>query len=65
MIGSEGFRKYFKNFSWLFLDRVIRLVLVMLTGIFVTRYLGAEQFGQLNYAVAIVSIAFIRGISTG
>jgi O-antigen/teichoic acid export membrane protein len=59
MIRTEGFRKYFKSFSWLFLDRIVRLLLVMVTGIFVTRYLGAEQFGQLNYAVAIVSIAFM------
>ena len=59
MIGSDGFKKYFANFSWLFADRVIRLLLVMVTGIFVTRYLGAELFGQLNYAVAIVSIAFM------
>lgn len=59
MIGSEGFRKYFKNFSWLFADRIVRLVLIILTGIVVTRYLGAEQFGKLNYAMAIVSIGLV------
>ncbi|MEO8590565.1 MAG: flippase [Flavobacteriales bacterium] len=59
MIGSEGFRKYFKNFSWLFADRMVRLALVMVTGIFVTRHLGAGKFGQLNYAGAIVTIAFM------
>lgn len=59
MIVSDGFRKYFKNFSWLFVDRIVRLVLIIATGILVTRYLGAEQFGQLNYAMAVVSIGLV------
>ena len=59
MIGSSGFQKYLRNTSWLFVDRVIRLSLVLVTGIFVTRYLGAEQFGQLNYASALVGLFFI------
>lgn len=59
MIGSEGFKKYFKSFSWLFADRVVRLVLVLVTGIFVTRYLGAELLGKLNYAMAVVSIGSV------
>jgi len=59
MFRSEGFQKYFKNFSWLFADRVLRLVLIMGTSIFVTRYLGAEKLGQLNYALAIVSIGMV------
>ncbi|MCB0769799.1 MAG: flippase [Flavobacteriales bacterium] len=59
MIGSEGFKKYFQSFSWLFADRVVRLALVLLTGIFVTRYLGAEILGKLNYAMAVVSIGAV------
>jgi O-antigen/teichoic acid export membrane protein len=59
MIGSEGFKKYFQSFSWLFADRVVRLALVLLTGIFVTRYLGAELLGKLNYAMAVVSIGAV------
>jgi len=59
MFRTEGFQKYLKNFSWLFADRVLRLVLILVTTIFVTRYLGAEQIGQLNYALAIVSIAMV------
>jgi O-antigen/teichoic acid export membrane protein len=59
MIRSSGFRKYFANTSWLFLDRVIRLGLTLLVGIAVTRHLGAELFGQLNYSAAIVGIFFV------
>ncbi len=57
-VRSEGFRKYFRNTSWLFFDRVVRLVAVLITSIFVTRYLGPELFGQLNYASAFVGIFF-------
>ena len=59
MFKSEGFQKYFKNFSWLFVDRVLRLVLIMGTTIVVGRYLGVERIGQLNYALALVSIAAV------
>ncbi len=59
MFRSEGFLKYFKNFSWLFADRVLRLGLVLVTTIFVSRYLGAERLGQMNYALATVSIAAV------
>lgn len=59
MFRSEGFQKYFKNFSWLFADRVLRMLLVLVTTIAVSRYLGVERIGQLNYALAIVSIAMV------
>lgn len=54
----SGFRKYFRNTSWLFVDRVVRLGAVLVTGIFVTRYLGPELFGELSYASALVGIFF-------
>jgi len=46
MFRSEGFLKYFKNFSWLFADRVLRLGLVLVTTIFVSRYLGADRVAR-------------------
>lgn len=59
MFRSEGFRKYLNNFSWLFLDRVVRMALILGTTVIVSRYLGVERIGQLNYALAIVSIAMV------
>ncbi|MCB0763408.1 MAG: flippase [Flavobacteriales bacterium] len=56
MLGNAGFRKYFANTSWLLVERVVRLVVVLITGIYVTRYLGPELFGQLNYATGFVGI---------
>lgn len=58
MIRSAGFKKYFANTSWLFLERVVRLVVVLGTGILVARYLGPELFGQLNYATGFVGLFF-------
>ncbi len=59
MTQSAGFRKYLNNFSWLFVDRVVRMGLILATTIIVSRYLGVERIGQLNYALAIVSIAMV------
>ncbi len=50
--GSESFRKYFANTSWMFAERVIKLLLSFFIGIFLVRYLGPEQFGVLAYAVS-------------
>ena len=58
MFQTEGFQKYFRNISWLFVDRVVRLGSVLITSVFVTRFLGPELFGELNYASAFVGIFF-------
>jgi len=49
--------KIFTNFSWLFFDKVLRIFLGLFISAWVARYLGPENFGLLNYAVAIVSLA--------
>lgn len=61
MLRSEGARKVLKNVSWLFVERVVRLGLVLLTGVFVARALGEELFGQLNYATGFVGLFFALG----
>ena len=58
MFGSDGFRRYLRNTSWLFLERMVRLVVVLATGIYVARYLGDSLFGQLNYATGFVGLFF-------
>lgn len=52
----QGFRRYFANTSWVFAEQILRLVAELLVGIWVARYLGAEQFGVLSYAIAFVAI---------
>lgn len=58
MLRSAGFRKYLTNTSWLFFERIVRLGVVLATGILVARYLGPELFGQLNYATGFVGLFF-------
>ena len=49
-----GFRKYFANTSWLLGERVLRMAVSLVVGIYVTRYLGPERFGLLSYALSFV-----------
>ena len=51
-----GFLKYFKNTSWLFIERIIRIFSGLIIGVLVVRYLGPEQFGLLSYAQSIVAL---------
>jgi len=51
-----GFRKYFANTSWLFGEKILRMVVGLFVGIWVARYLGPEQFGLLSYAQSFVGL---------
>lgn len=55
-ISSVGFKKYFKNSSWMFFARIIGLVVSFLVTTYVVKYLGPENYGQLSYAVSVTSI---------
>jgi O-antigen/teichoic acid export membrane protein len=52
----EGFMKYFKNTSWLFGEKILRMVVGLFVGIWVARYLGPEQFGLFSYAQSFVGL---------
>ncbi len=51
-----GLLKILDNIGWLFFDKMMRMGVGLLVGVWVARYLGPEQFGQLNYAIAFVGI---------
>lgn len=55
-LAASGFKKYFFNTAWLFVDQVLRLVVGVFVGIWVARYLGPSGFGVLSYALALISI---------
>jgi len=62
-----GAKRIARNFSWLFAEKLLRMVLGLAVGIWVARYLGPEQFGILNYALAYVGLFAIlptAGISS-
>jgi PST family polysaccharide transporter len=42
--------------GWLFAEHFLRLGVGLVVAIWVTRYLGPEQFGAINYSLAIVSL---------
>ena len=51
-----GFMKYFRNTSWLFGEKILRMVVGLFVGIWVARYLGPEQFGLLSYAQSFAAL---------
>ena len=48
-----------KNISWLFFDKIIRIFGGLVVGIWVARYLGPNDFGVLNYALAYTALFII------
>lgn len=56
MIQDHGFQKYLKNTMWMFSDQLLRLVAGLFVGIWVARYLGPDDFGVFNYAIAFAAI---------
>lgn len=54
--GRPQFQNVIGNSGWLFADRIFRMGTGLVVSVWVTRYLGPQQFGQLNYALAFVAI---------
>lgn len=52
----QGFMKYFKNTSWLFFEKILRMFVGLFVGIWVARYLGPERFGLFSYAQSFVGL---------
>lgn len=48
--------KALTNTGWLFADRIVRMGIGLLVGVWMARYLGPGQFGLLNYAMAFVAL---------
>jgi len=51
-----GLVKILDNIGWLFFDKILRMGVGLLVGVWVARYLGPERFGQLNYAIAFIAL---------
>jgi len=56
LANHHGFRRYFFNTSWMFLEQTLRLISGLFVGIYVARYLEPEQFGTYSYVVAFVAL---------
>lgn len=53
---SPDLRKIINNIAWLFTDQIFRMVLGLIVGIWVARYLGPKQFGLYSYVITFVSM---------
>ena len=49
---SSSFKKYLANTSWLFFERVIRIIVSFVVVIYVVRYLGPRDFGLYSYVLS-------------
>jgi PST family polysaccharide transporter len=52
----KRYKSLIDNAFWLFFDRFVRLGIGMFVGIWMARYLGPSDYGELNYATAIVGL---------
>src|ERR1035437_5868729 len=63
----KGLQKLFWNTSWLFAEKLLRMGIGLMVGVWVARYLGPSQFGALNYALAfatLFSVVATLGLNT-
>ncbi|MEH2046351.1 flippase [Nostoc sp.] len=61
----SGLRAIIANTGWLFADRILRMGASLVVGVWVARYLGVQQYGLFNYALAFVALfspIFILGL---
>lgn len=53
--------KILSNIGWLTADKLLRMGMGLLVGVWVARYLGPEQFGLVNYASAFIGLFAVIG----
>ncbi|MCF8262465.1 MAG: flippase [Melioribacteraceae bacterium] len=53
---GEVFKKYFSNLSWLFVEKIFRLVFNFAVSVYVVRYLGPENNGVLAFSISVATI---------
>jgi len=53
---QDDLRQIIVNTGWLFADRILRMGIGLIVGIWVARYLGPAQYGLLSYATAFIAL---------
>ncbi|HBG06063.1 MAG: O-unit flippase [Geobacteraceae bacterium GWC2_58_44] len=54
--GRQELQKVVGNTGWLFADRLLRMGVGLVVGIWIARYLGPARYGMLSYAASLVGI---------
>lgn len=49
-------RSVMANTAWLVLDKIVKLGIGLVVGVWVARYLGPEQYGALSFAIAFAGL---------
>lgn len=57
--GRQNLKKVITNVSWLTFDTFFNLLVALFIGIWFARYLGPEQYGLYNYALAIIGLVAV------
>ncbi len=53
---SAAFKRYLANTSWLFVEKILRILIGAVVVISITNYLGAKDFGLYSYAISYSGI---------
>jgi O-antigen/teichoic acid export membrane protein len=51
------FQEAVENSGWLFADRIIRMGVGLIVGVWVARFLGPSLYGQISYAGSLIGLA--------
>lgn len=51
-----GFQKYFRNTGWMFVGKVVSLIISFVATAYIARHLGPSNYGQLSYAISYVGL---------
>ncbi|MCW5896051.1 MAG: flippase [Bacteroidetes bacterium] len=54
--GRQQVQNVLGNITWLSFDKVLRMGVGLVVGVWVARYLGPEQYGLWNYAIAFAAL---------
>lgn len=60
-MSTEGTKRYTMNALWPLFTRVINVCVSLFVTIYLTRYLGPANYGQLSYAISFVGLFAIIG----
>lgn len=54
--GRHGFQAILGNSGWLFADKILRMGIGLIVSVWIARYLGPEQYGLWNFAIAFAAL---------
>lgn len=54
--GRFALQKMTANSGWLLFDQFLKIILGLLVGVWVARYLGPADFGKLSYCLALIAL---------